>query len=344
MDLPGEKLVIKLWETLAEKGIGSLLTPWQVKREGRAHTEVRRAELLILAQAETDAADIRAGRKRLERDGSVRLLPTPAPESNARERGDGRIEPMLSIESLAEVSARVNAAQEARKEINVSRAIIHAEEVLAGDPQSPPDRAVEEDWLFTWRDYAGKVSTADLQQLWGKILAGEIKSPGSYSIRTMDFLKALSKQEAEEITKLAAFVIEGCIFRGLKQYLEENGVPFNMLRAMQELGVLSGVEAVGLSVSYGSWEQGRYVRVLCSNGKGLLVEHEDPAKKLKVEAYTLTSVGKQILGLGSFSPNVPYLRLAGKEITKQGFTVHLTDWVQMTEDMGRYFNPEKIEP
>ena len=57
MDLPGEKLVIKLWETLAEKGVGSLLSPWQAGRDGRARIEVRRQEILILAQAEKDAAD-----------------------------------------------------------------------------------------------------------------------------------------------------------------------------------------------------------------------------------------------------------------------------------------------
>ena len=59
MELPGE-LLIKLWETLAERGIGSLLLPWNLKREGRARNELRREELLMLAQAESDVADIRA--------------------------------------------------------------------------------------------------------------------------------------------------------------------------------------------------------------------------------------------------------------------------------------------
>ncbi len=41
MDLPGEKLLIKLWETITEKGIGSLLSPWQTIRTGKARNEVR---------------------------------------------------------------------------------------------------------------------------------------------------------------------------------------------------------------------------------------------------------------------------------------------------------------
>ena len=79
MEFFGEKLVIKLWETLAEKGVGSLLSPWQTIREGKARNNLRREELLMLAQAEVDTADIRAGRKRLEMDGGLRLLTNEQP-------------------------------------------------------------------------------------------------------------------------------------------------------------------------------------------------------------------------------------------------------------------------
>ena len=51
----GEELLIKLWETLTKDGIGSLASPWQIKREGKAHAEVRRVEMLMLAQAEVEA-------------------------------------------------------------------------------------------------------------------------------------------------------------------------------------------------------------------------------------------------------------------------------------------------
>jgi len=50
MEIPGEKLIINLWETIADKGIGSLLKPWQIRREGRANLDVKREEMLALAQ------------------------------------------------------------------------------------------------------------------------------------------------------------------------------------------------------------------------------------------------------------------------------------------------------
>ena len=87
MAWPGENLVIKLWETIADKGIGSLLKPWQMRREGRATVDIRRAELLALAQAEIDAATIRSGEKILLPDGTLSNVSTsmqeflPAPSS-----------------------------------------------------------------------------------------------------------------------------------------------------------------------------------------------------------------------------------------------------------------------
>jgi hypothetical protein len=229
-----------------------------------------------------------------------------------------------------------------RREVNASKAIIYAEEVLAEDPQTPPERSVEEDWLFTWRDYAGRVSIEDLQQLWGKVLAGEVKSPGSFSLRTLEFLRGLSKKEAEQISTIASFVIEGNILSDLK-HAPDQGVSTNLLLAMDELGLLSGVQGLGLTVTWRSLSSERFQRPLLSNGKVLVVEHGDPKKNLEVGVYPLTTLAKQLLSLGSFHPNLDYLRLAAKEIVKKGFTVQLADWVQVTESMGRYFNPEKID-
>lgn len=344
MDLPGEKLLIKLWETLAEKGVGSLLTPWQTIREGRARNEVRRQELLMLAQAELDAADVRAGRKRFDGDGALRQIGSGSGEASlSNSEAPLRIEPTLDFRSLAEVSMSIGAAEAARNQINASKALIYAEELLANDSQLPPEREVEGDWLFTWRDYAGKVSTEDLQKLWGSVLAGEVKSPGTYSLRTLEFLKGLSKSEAEQIAKLASFAVEGRIVRSQKQYLEEQGISFGMLLQLQELGVVSGVEAVGLTTTYKTLTPERFVSALRSNGKVLVVEHEDPSKVMQLEVYMLTGVGAQLLGLGNFEPDIQYLRLIGKQLASQGFKVRLADWLQVSEKEGRYFNEETVD-
>lgn len=341
MEFPGEKLVIKLWETLAEKGVGSLLTPWQTIREGRARNEVRRQELLVLAQAEKDAADVRAGRKHLRGDGTLMLTSNQHLSGDVSD--DHRIEPTLGLPNALNAAATSSAVNAASVELNSAKAVIYAEEQLATDPQTPPDREIDEDWLFAWRDYAGKVSAEDLQRLWGSVLAGEVKSPGKYSIRTLEFLKTLSKPEADVISKIARYAIDGIIAREQKQYLDDKGLTFGQLLQMQEMGVVSGVEALGLTKAQKTAVEGKFIRALLSNGKALIVEHDDPAKILSLEAYRLTEVGSQILGLGSFEPDLEYLRLVGKQIVSQGFTVQLCDWLQTSENEGRYLNEERID-
>ena len=339
MDFPGEKLVIKLWETIAEKGIGSLLSPWQTIREGRARNEVRRQELLMLAQAERDAADLRAGKKELRPDGTL-LLAAPADVSGSQ--SDGRVEPTLNLPHVVRTGARTAAANSARGEINASKAVIFAEEQLAHDSQEPPDRTVDEDWLFIWREHAGRVSVEDLQRLWGSVLAGEIKSPGKYSIRTLEFLKTLSKSEAELISRLASYVIDGRVARNQKEYLESKGLTFGLLLHMQELGVVSGVEALSLTTTYKSVVNERFARAFRSHGKALIVEHDDASKTLDFQIYLLTDIGRQILGLGTFEPDVEYMRLVGKDIAKKGFRVQLADWRDVSDTEGQYFNAVEI--
>jgi Protein of unknown function (DUF2806) len=344
LDFPGEKLVIKLWETLAEKGIGSLLIPWQTKREGRARNEVRRDELLMLAQAERDAADLRSGRMQLRPDGTLMLASNVDPDALLGEQQlVRRIEPMLELSDAIGVSKVAAGIENARREINATKAVLYAEEQLASDSQQPPSREIEDDWLFAWREYAGRVAAEDLQRLWGSVLAGEIKSPGRYSMRTLEFLKTLSKEEAEAISRLASYAIDGRIARGQMAYLETHGISFGLMLQMQEMGVLSGVEAVGLNTTYKSNVEGTFIKALLSNGKALIVEHDDPLKLLQLDIYMLTSVGIQILGLGKFEPDIEYLKLVGKQIVAEGFKVQLCDWRQISENEGQYFNAVRID-
>lgn len=339
MDFPGEKLVIKMWETLTEKGIGSLLSPWQAGRVGRARNEIRRQEILLLAQAKKDAADIRSGKRQLRADGTLLLTNS---QQTITPDGIEHIEPTLVLSDAIEYGNRAAADAAARSEINSSKAILFAEEQLANDTQTPPTRDIDEDWLFAWREYAGKVSVEDLQRLWGSVLAGEVKVPGRYSIRTLEFLKTLSKPEAEIISRLASYVIDGYVARTQSAYLDSKGLNFSTLLVMQELGVVSGVEAIGLTTSYKSLVERKFIRALVSHNKALIVEHDDPTKTLEFEVFVLTEVGRQILGLGSFEPDVEYMRLIGKRFVMKGFTVKLADWREVSETEGQYLNDQEI--
>ena len=333
MAWPGENLVIKLWETIADKGIGSLLKPWQMRREGRATVDIRRAELLALAQAEIDAATIRSGEKILLPDGTLSNVSTsmqeflPAPSS----------QPLLlpHIEKIAEDNFRVEAI---RREISIAKAVIHAEEELAQDPQKPSAAQVSEDWLLRWRDCAASVSSDELHSLWGKVLAGEVKTPGNFSLRTLEFLRNLSQDEARGIEKLSQLVVSNIIFRGDQAILHSEGVTFSLLLMMQELGIVSGVESIGMEMTWSSSSQDKFEHPLLSYGRVLMVRHADAKHQLKLQIYQITTLGRQILKLGTFQANDNYLRVLGAAIKSQGFDVEIGSYIPISGDQINLIN------
>ena len=331
MEYPGEKLLIKMWESLAEKGVGSLLEPWQEKRLAEARLEIRCNEMLKIAQAEKEVEAIKSGDSRLVLTPLQDLL--SAPESSVDEKG--RIEPTLNLAEFVSSVASNNFSEAIRKEVNIAKAILNAEDILKDDQQEPSKEPVEDDWLYSWRDYAGKVSSSELQDLWGRILAGEVKQPGSYSMRTLEFLKGLSKSEAILISKVARFVVIGRVFRNRDKFLEAEGINFSNLMFLQDIGVMSGVEATGMSTTIGSTNEDRFYRAITANNKVLLIEHEDKNKKLKIPVYLLTQVGAEVLKLASFDVNQEYLTSIAEDFVKQGYKVQIADWVQQTPEIGQ---------
>ncbi|PHX06126.1 hypothetical protein VSPL_25870 [Vibrio splendidus] len=193
MNIPGEKLIIKMWDSLVDKGIGGMLQPWQERRVGESRLELRQQEILKIAETERIADRIRKGQVQFE---------SPLLESFSENR-QGEIEPTLGADNVILRTIEKDLSENIRKEVNVAKSILIAEELLTNEADHVSEENVEDDWLFNWQEYAGRVSSEDLQQLWGKILAGEIRKPGSYSYRTLDFLKTLSKSDAETIANAA---------------------------------------------------------------------------------------------------------------------------------------------
>lgn len=336
MEFPGERLVIKLWETVAEKGVGSLFKPWQMRREGRVSIELKREELLTIAQAEQDAARIGRGEISLVASRSAPIL--LANEAVIEAAPDER----TFQERLPQVVNDIVIADTLRREANLARALLQAEETLESDPQTPPEADIDDDWLYKWRDSASQVSSEELQNLWGRILAGEVKAPGTYSLRTLEFLRNISKEEAEAITKLSQFVVGEVIYREAKEFLDGAGVTFGFLLQMQQLGVLAGVEALGMSITWSSLDKSKFALALTSNSMVLVISADDPKLTISLPVYQLTTIGKQVLRLGKFEPSVDYLKKVGEHLKGQGMSVEIAQYVDVAPGQIRYFNGQKL--
>ena len=69
------------------------------------------------------------------------------------------------------------------------------------------DETVDWEWRSKFFDYAKHVSREDMQEILARILAEEVSKPGSISLRTLDLLGNLSKEEANSFVRVSRFAI-----------------------------------------------------------------------------------------------------------------------------------------
>ncbi|AZZ75255.1 hypothetical protein CCX46_08865 [Pseudomonas sp. RU47] len=325
MDFPGEKLVVRLWDTLAVNGISTLLEPWKIKREGVARAELRRLEMLSLAQSEIDAESIKSGQKKFE-DFSPTLR---IGNSFSGETSSHRVEPTLNIASIIDETCRQVAGDNVMRNINISKAVIYAEESLNRSSSKVSGKDIEKDWMYRWKNLVGEVSSEEMHRLWGRLLAEEIEQPGTFSMRCLDFIKNLSQHEAK-LVELISTVSFNDIVWGDLDVLEASGVTFDQLMELQDLGILSGVEAEDLSTTFGSVDKSdkpyRTFFVI-SNEKALVVKAASNESELVVTSFMVTRLGQQLLTLSGAEANLEYYHLLAKDIVKQGYAVYMADYV-----------------
>jgi hypothetical protein len=331
-DWPGEKLLLKLWDTIGPKGIGALLKPWQMRREGTAAAEIKRLNSLMLAQTKIEVSAIQAGKKVLLPGGKLEDVGTgPVTET----------EPVAHLAIIAEMEelVRENIRHEAlRREVSVAKAILYAEQEFEQDNDKATDVPISDDWLLRWRDNASSISSDELQALWGKVLAGEVKSPGAFSLRTLEFLRNLSREDASLIERAAPLVLKGMIVRPDTSSVLVGDLEFSHLLELQDLGILSGVEGSGVTNHVISTSKTHFENALTCHGRVLFITHDDPTRVLLLPAYIVTKLGKEVIKLGWKKADEPYLLSVATRIKMMGYEVKIGDYSNLKGNLINCYN------
>ena len=340
------KLAEKMWETIGAKGISALCKPGQIRREGIASIEMERKKMLILAQTEMEIEEIKSGKAivSLIDFNNPKLISLEGPEQHDN---TGKMEPYINIENLTKEVSTQLIAREIQKEVNIAKSILIAEDVLLSDQTQPNDENIEDDWLLRWRDSAALSSSEKLQDLWGRILAGEIKSPGTYSLRTVDFIKNLTQKEANDIQKLFSFVLFGRIIKE-KGMLDDFGnehidkeLSFSFLSNMQALGVIAGAESMGLSTEFKSNSKDFFSIHYVYNEKVMHVKHDNPTKLLEFNVLILTPLGHELHSLCPAIIDSNYINYVINIIKNQEFKVIIGDLVKHND--GKMSSANNVE-
>lgn len=255
------------------KGVGKLFNVMLGKRVAN----VEYFQKLTAAQAEKDCLAIASGQAEFRDQGLIPISALP-PVQN----------PMLQIE----------AEQEMRNLAGNLRAACVA---LADTPDEDiSDEDIEPDFFARWRREAKAISNEEVQKIWGKLLAEEMKSPSSISFRTLDVVKNLSRAEAELFCEVAMFVINGNFLVCPQQNTETVYREFyRKVTTLLECGLVSTAAGqtrypsqIGLTGS----------EKLAAIMRGYYIVNHTPNKKIVFSGSLLTRAGIELYNIAEFDP------------------------------------------
>ena len=183
IDSPGGR---KLVRTLMS-GLGAVVGPAlrarmearQIRQRGKAKADAIRE----LAKAEKEAVEM-LGPER------AREIVTAAEAANAiRERANARV-----------------SFQEEKRQNNIEAV---AWQAAHKTPENVSEEPVNPDWIARFFESVKDVSDETMQSMWSSILAGEVAAPGKTSLRTLDVLKNLTQQDAQEFERILQLSLAG---------------------------------------------------------------------------------------------------------------------------------------
>ena len=79
---------------------------------------------------------------------------------------------------------------------------------LAYCPNTPNSTKADQDWFSRFTTLAEDVSNNTMQDLWAKILAGEVAQPGSFSLKSLALFKSMSITDAKLLAKVCSLAVK----------------------------------------------------------------------------------------------------------------------------------------
>jgi hypothetical protein len=117
----------------------------------------------------------------------------------------------LNLEEIELAAECIAKQREVQRVLNLGSVAEIALEDLRGEgaEESGPAGDISDDWLNWFQDFAEKASSEEVRTLWGKILAGEAKSPGRFSIGTLRTIAEVDQTIARVFQKYADHLLFG---------------------------------------------------------------------------------------------------------------------------------------
>lgn len=267
----------KLSEVIST-ALGAWMAPWSMKR---------------LAKAEAEAERIKA----------IESAKTEALLTGDEER----------YQTLSSIGKRV-IAKEIKRQKNIENVVEVANQTIAEESKVSSD-PVNPDWATRFFDIAQDISDEAMQDLWGRILAGEVTRPNSYSMRTLEVLRNITREEAQLFEKIAQYVLYGSsyyIYRFSDSTNEKSPIEYADIARLIEIGLLQA----GNTVSQNYYNPGGAtsdVHLFYGFKYVAFIKITPEIKQLSFPIYSLSKAGEELYKLIQVNPDVEYFE---KVLTK----------------------------
>ena len=181
VDIPAVEQLLKMFAS----GVGAVSGPMMARWKAQAEADALRIEargkgdaLLLIAEAQAKAQEILGG--------------IPSSIRGGIEVHGEEIQARLSF-------------QEEKRQANIESVVRKAAAELGEKQVQAHD--VDHDWTARFFAEVQDVSSEKMQQIWAKILAGEVETPGKTSMQTLSILKNMSQRDAELFERVAPFIV-----------------------------------------------------------------------------------------------------------------------------------------
>ena len=301
---------------------------------------IRRNAFKAFAQLCTATIDIPvaylegvAAEKRAETQGRIKIISTGADQIAAqmnvdpeyaraavKRYGQKIVREQVNLDQVSEV-----AANQIRQDATL----------LVGDHTAPTETApINDDWLNHFAKEASQKSTEEMQLLFGRILAGEIQRPSSFSIKTVKLLGELDSRAATLFRLLCSLcvslkagdiVIDARVAslggNAASNSLQDYGLNFDQLNVLHEYGLI--IPDYNSYVNYRMCIADQALKVPLpfkhqSRNWGLVPSADRPNdQELRLHGVALSRSGKELMSIVDIGPTEEYTSALREYFEKQ---------------------------
>ncbi len=221
--------------------------------------------------------------------------------------------------------------KETKRQKNIEEVVTVAGTILQTE-EKVSEKPIDQDWTTRFFDIIQDVSDDEMQILWGQILAGEIKQPKSYSLRTLEILRNMTKEEAEIFQKVAQFALlqGGAFLFSSNDVLEELGISYSYIAKLIEIGLLQPGDFVTKNYSSNKTSDSKFG--IKYGDLIIIIKQKVNAPKISFPVRLLTTSGTELVKLIKIIPNVDYIKKLASTIKRDDVKVSYAKIIRISNN------------